>query len=113
MIRYILLFIGLALGQNNNIEERDEKDLSFIILESGDSAKVNQFTADFEFQPLIKFNLFFAGLDTTKYDVNDVRNVYKSNGKKVVNKHLFSMLKILKWSCNTFLNMGLFYLLIF
>ena len=69
MKKYILIafFTSLTFSQSENDEE--PSDSTFIIINSGDSIRINKFEADLGFQPMLKLDLEFSDFDSTKYDL--------------------------------------------
>ena len=64
-----MLFLqSLTFSQSENDEE--PSDSTFIIINSGDSIRINKFEADFTFQPMLKLDLEFSDFDSTKYDIS-------------------------------------------
>ena len=77
MKKYILIafFTSLTFSQSENDEE--PSDSTFIIINSGDSIRINKFEADLGFQPMLKLDLEFSDFDSTKYDLTQINNFQK------------------------------------
>ena len=104
---WVILFVVPLFAQ-----ETEKEDSTFIVLKSGDSVKVKEIAADIGIQPPIEFNLRFFGFDTTKYDISDVRSVYNTEGKIILSKNIISIMKFIRWSCQTLISVCLIYYII-
>ena len=80
MKKYILIafFTSLTFSQFETDEE--PSDSTFIIINSGDSIRINKFEADLRFQPMLKLDLEFSDFDSTKYDLTQVNKLVDSDG---------------------------------
>ena len=109
-IIYISLLLGIVFGQLVEIEEK--KDSTFIFLKSGDSIRVNKFDASFKIQPMIEFDLKFSDFDSAKYDISEINKVADSKGKIILSKNIISIMKFIRWSCQTIISVCLIYYII-
>ena len=92
MKKYILIafFTSLTFSQSENDEE--PSDSTFIIINSGDSIRINKFEADFTFQPMLKLDLEFSDFDSAKYDISKVSKLVDSSGNISMSRKKLSMI---------------------
>ena len=92
MKKYILIafFTSLTFSQSENDEE--PSDSTFIIINSGDSIRINKFEADFTFQPMLKLDLEFWDFDSAKYDISKVNMLVNSSGKISMSRKKLSVI---------------------
>ena len=107
---YISLLLCIIFGQSVEIEKK--KDSTFIFLKSGDSIRVNKFDASFKIQPMIEFDLKFSDFDSVKYDISEINKVADSKGKIILSKNIISIMKFIRWSCQTLISVCLIYYII-
>lgn len=90
MKKYILIafFTSLTFSQSENDEE--PIDSTFIIINSGDSIRINKFEADLGFQPMLKLDLEFSDFDSTKYDLTQVNKLVDSSGNIIISRKKLS-----------------------
>ena len=88
--KYILIafFTSLTFSQSENDEE--PSDSTFIIINSGDSIRINKFEADLGFQPMLKLDLEFSDFDSTKYDLTQVNKLVDSSGNIIISRKKLS-----------------------
>ena len=66
MKKYILIAFITSLMFSQSENDGVPSDPTFIILDSGDSIRINKFEADLTFQPMLKLDLEFSDFDSTK-----------------------------------------------
>ena len=92
MKKYILFafFTSLTFSQSETDEE--PSDSTFIIINSGDSIRINKFEADLRFQPMLELDLEFSDFDSTKYDLTEVNKLVDSDGNISMNRKSIFMI---------------------
>tara|TARA_S200000501_G_scaffold247283_1_gene231684 strand:- start:262 stop:621 length:360 start_codon:yes stop_codon:yes gene_type:complete len=108
---FIISLIGFISAQSE--EHNQSKDLTFIILKSGDSIRVNKFDADISIQPIIKFDLEFSDLDSIKYEISEINKMIDNHGNTSISRNTFFMIDIFQKCFNVSFGLILFYLIIF
>ena len=112
MKKYILFafFTSLTFSQFETDEE--PSDSTFIIINSGDSIRINKFEADLRFQPMLKLDLEFSDFDSTKYDLTQVNKLVDSDGNISMNRRSISMINTFQKCFNTSTRIIVWYLIL-
>ena len=112
MKKYIITILLMSCTFSQSEENNEKQDSTFIILKSGDSIRVNKFDAGFTIQPMIEFDLKFSDFDSAKYDISEINKVADSKGKIILSKNIISIMKFIRWSCQTLISVCLIYYII-
>ena len=94
MKKYILIAFFTSLMFSQSETDGGSGDTTFIILNSEDTIRINKFEADFTFQPMLRLDLEFSDLDSTKYDISQVNKLVDSRGKISMSRKKLSMMKL-------------------
>jgi len=113
MKKYILIafFTSLTFSQSENDEE--PSDSTFIIINSGDSIRINKFEADLGFQPMLKLDLEFSDFDSAKYDISKVNMLVNSSGKISMSRKKLSVINNFQKCFNISTRLIVWYLILY
>ena len=112
MKKYILIAFITSLMFSQSENNGEPSDPTFIILDSGDSIRINKFEADITLQPMLKLDLEFLDFDSTKYDLNQVNKLVDNEGNISLNRQSISMINILQKCFNTSTRLMVWYLIL-
>ncbi len=112
MKKYILIAFITSLMFSQSENDGVPSYPTFIILDSGDSIRINKFEADITFQPMLKLDLEFLDFDSTKYDLNQVNKLVDSEGNISLNRQSISMINILQKCFNTSTRLMVWFLIL-
>ena len=112
MKKYIQIAFFTSLMFSQSETDGEHSDSTFIILNSGDSIRINKFEADFTFQPMLKLDLEFSGFDSTRYGLIQVSKVADSEGNISMSRKSILMINIFQKCFNTSTRLIVWYLIL-
>ena len=112
MKKYILIAFITSFMFSQSENDGVPGDPTFIILDSGDSIRINKFEADLTFQPMLKLDLEFSDFDSTKHDLTQINKLVDSEGNISMNRKRISMINIFLKCFNTSPSLMVWYLIL-